>query len=343
MAYLMKKLILIILIFYSFTGFSQSGKEKADNVLKEADLVATCKNLYSSKGEIQLKYNKELIQKFESILNDPNSFENYEFDSLKKDLSILRSPDNQFRIIHWHIEKSDGTYEYFGFIQSKHSEIKKASLFHKTHTETIQLYPLTDKSAEIKNPENAVTDNKKWFGMRYYKIIHNKTKSKDYYTLLGWDGNDKFSQKKIIDVLTFDNAGVPHFGADIFSFQKKYPKRIIFEYSSTCSMSLKYNSKKDSIVFGHLSPIEPQLEGQYQYYCSDMSFDGFGFKKGKWNYGSDLNAVNEKDDKDKFYGNPGDISISNDKSNNYQNVLNENSPAGDGNKVVKKEKKKRKK
>ena len=177
-------------------------------------------------------------------------------------------------------------------------------MFRKTKIETMQLYPLIDKSAEIKNPDNAITDNKKWFGMWYYKIIPSKTKTRTYYTLLGWDGNDKYSQKKIIDVLSFDNNGVPHFGADIFNFQKKYPKRIIFEYSATCNLSLKYSNQKDSIVFGHLAPIEPQLEGQYQYYCSDMSNDGFGFKKGKWNYGADVNAVNDKDEKDKIYHDP---------------------------------------
>lgn len=151
--------------------------------------------------------------------------------------------------------------------------------------------------------------------MLYYKVIHTKYKSKNYYTLLAKDENDKISQKKIIDVLTFDNQGVPHFGADIFNFQKKYPKRIIFEYSAGCSMSLKYSPKKDSIIFGHLAPIEPQLEGQFQYYCSDMSFDGFGFKKGKWNYGADVKAMNDKVENDKMYHDPHDRSATNNQSN----------------------------
>lgn len=338
----MKKLIYFF-IFYSLSGFSQSGSEKTEIAIKESDLLSTCKKLYSSKGEGQLKYNQDLILKFESILNEPNSFENYTFDSLQKDLSILDSPDNKFRIITWQIEKSDGSFEYYGFLQSKHTDIKKTGFLRKTRTESIQLYPLTDRSSEIKNPENTITDNKKWYGMRYYKIIHTKTKTKNYYTLLGWDGNDKYSQKKIIDVLTFDKTGLPRFGADIFNFQKKYPKRVIFEYSSTCSMSLKYSQKKDSIIFAHLAPIEPQLEGQFQYYCSDMSFDGFGFKKGKWNYGADLNAVNDKDEKDKIYGNPRDRSVSNVNSNNYNSIMNDNAPSGNGNKVIKKEKKKKKK
>jgi hypothetical protein len=300
-----------LLIAGSFRAYSQP----AETAKKEAELKILCKKMYSSKGESQMIFNQQLIQKFDSILSEPNSFEKYEFDSLKQYLSILRSPDNKFRIIHWHIEKSDGTFEYFGFLQSIHTEIKKTGFMRKTRTDIVQLYPLIDKSAEIKNPDNNISDNKKWFGMRYYRILHNKTKTKDYYTLLGWDGNDKFSQKKIIDVLTFDKTGIPRFGADIFNYNKRFPKRVIFEYSSTCSMSLKYNDRKDSIVFGHLAPIKPNLEGQYQYYCSDMSFDGFGFKKGKWNYGEDLNIVNEKDDKDKFYGDPHDRTTTSNQSN----------------------------
>ena len=34
-----------------------------------------------------------------------------------------------------------------------------------------------------------------WFGALYYKIIP-VVKNKTYYTLLGWDGNDMFSNKK---------------------------------------------------------------------------------------------------------------------------------------------------
>lgn len=341
----MKLPIIYFLLFFTTTAISQEITGEMDmksvDELTQKTLKPVVKELYTAKtNEEKEKCNKRLIQIFEQALT-PSTFD-YNFDSLQKDLSILRSPDNKFRIVHWHIEKSDGSFEYFGYLQSKHTVVKKTGLFRKTRTETIQLYPLIDKSPEIKNPENAITDNKKWFGMRYYKIIHNKTKSKNYYTLLGWDGNDKFSQKKIIDVLTFDNNGIPRFGADIFNFQKKYPKRVIFEYSASCSMSLKYNTRKDSIVFGHLAPIEPHLEGQFQYYCSDMSYDGFGFKKGKWNYGADLNAVNEKDEKDKLYGNPRGNNPGN-KSNNYKAVMDENAPAGDGNKVVKKEKNKKKK
>lgn len=299
------KYIFFVFSIISISVFSQKQLNgNTEMIQDEHHLKTICEHLFTAKTEAeQRKYNDELLKAFEKILSNPNSFE-MTFDSLKNYMGILTAPDNTFKIINWNLIKDDKTYEYFGFIQSKFTQKKKTGFLKTQEITTIQLYPLIDKSAEIRNPENAITDNKKWFGMLYYKIILKKSKEKNYYTLLGYDLNDAFSKKKIIDVLTFDANGNPRFGADIFAMGKKYPKRVIFEYAYNCSMSLRYNSQKDSIVFDHLSPPEPQLEGQFQYYCTDMSYDGFGFKKGKWNYGEDVSAVNEKSDMDKYYHDP---------------------------------------
>lgn len=301
---LMNRLV-VLFLFISIPVFSQKQLSgNAEALTDEHALKAICTQLFTSKTDAdKKKYNQELLAAFENILNKPNSFD-IPFDSLKNYMAILVAPDKKFRIINWNLEKADKTYEHYGFIQERYIQVKKTGLFKKEKTESVQLYPLIDRSPEIKNPENAITDNKKWYGMLYYKIIQKSTKSKTYYTLFGLDENDAYSKKKIIDVLTFDNNGAPRFGADIFVMEKKYPKRVIFEYASTCSMSLRYSSQKDSIVFDHLSPPEPQLEGQFQYYCTDMSYDGFGFKHGKWNYGTDLNPLNDKSDLDKAYHDP---------------------------------------
>lgn len=318
----MKNIFCYLFLFISTTAFSQEVTEEMR--LKQVDEITRTKiqplvkQLYSAKSvEKQNEANTLLLKAFEEAIDlDPNF--NYAFDSLNKDIGILVSPDKKFRIVHWNIARADGTFDYSGYIQSWHTTVVKSGSFKKNRRESIRTYQLIDKSAEIKNPDNAILDPGKWYGALYNKIIITKTKSKTYYTLLGWDGNDKFSQKKIIDVITFDYNGMPHFGADIFNFDKKYPKRVIFEYSATCSMSLKYSAKKDSIVFGHLAPTSPQLTGQFQYYCCDMSYDGFGFKKGKWNYGADVKAVNEKDEKDKYYNDPHDKSESHSQSNEYK-------------------------
>lgn len=339
----MKYFLYILLFLFSLNTSAQEQNSGANQMnLYQDTLSILCRKMYSSKSDTDIhKFNQEFLSTFERALNVQNSFE-FPFDSLKKDIAILRSEDNKFRIINWNIPKNDGTQEYYGFIQEKYAVLKKKGLFRKESSETLLLFPLIDKSDEIKKPENTISDNKKWYGMSYYKIIEKRTKAKTYYTLLGWDGNDKYTTKKIIDVLTFDNNGTPRFGADIFNFQKKYPKRVIFEYSSTCIMSLKFSEKKDSIVFSHLAPTEPQLEGQFQYYCGDMSYDGFGFKHGKWNYGMDVNAINDKDYKDKIYNDPRNNGKTSE-SNNYKTIMDGSAPTGDGNKVTKQNKKKRKK
>jgi hypothetical protein len=313
----MKRSPLLLLLLFSLAASAQSGTGKDAVAANEQEIATICHRLFhEKKSETERKMlNQQLLDKFGAVLREPGSFDHYLFDSLKNDIGVLTAADNKFRIIHWNFPKDDGSQEYYGFIQEHFSETTRKGFFSKIRIDSMQLYPLTDRSAEIKNPENAITDNKKWFGMLYYRIIIKKTKSKTYYTLLASDPNDNFSRKKIIDVLTFDNKGIPHFGADIFNYQKKYPKRIIFEYSATCTMSLRYSGKKDSIVFGHLAPIRPQLEGQYQYYCSDLTVDGFGFKKGKWNYGEDLNVVNDRDDLDKFYHDPHDRTPTSNESN----------------------------
>ncbi len=300
----MKKITFLILLLFSLNITAQlnDAEQQKFNFYNDS-LKLICKKLFTSKSDLEKKkYNQELISTFQYALNTSNSFE-YPFDSLS-DIAFLTPSDKTFRIINWNIPNNDGTQEYFGFIQRKHIQVTKKRFFKKEKTETILLFPLIDKSIEIKNPENGISDHKKWFGMLYYKIISKKSKKYSYYTLLAWDGNDQYSLKKIIDVLTFDEKGMPHFGADIFVMQKKYPKRIIFEYDATCTMSLKYNSKKDIIVFDHLAPTQPQLEGQFQYYCTDMSYDGFVFKNGKWNYITDVDITNEKDAIDKFYNDP---------------------------------------
>ncbi len=262
----------------------------------EDTLMQEQKKLYSSGSDQEkLDANFRLKSTFERALSVEHSFD-YSFDSLKE-IGRIYSPDKAFRIINWDLARNDGTHDYFGFIQVYN--IKK---------KTYLLYFLTDKSADIKNAENAIGDANKWFGMLYYKIIPVKVKGKKYYTLLGFDGNDKLTSKKIIDVLSFNTDGSPRFGADLFKLEKKSPKRVIFEYAAQAVMSLKYNEDTRQIMFDHLSPSEPKLEGQFQYYGPDFSFDALEFKKGKWVYTPDVDARNKSSSKDNRYKDPKDKS-----------------------------------
>ena len=251
---------------------------------------------YSKKETSRFEANKEFLALWKAVLKYENSIL-YPFDSLRKDVSILLSPDQKFRIITWDMRKEDHTYSYFGFIQVNNSKTTKKGLFKKETISQYEFYPLQDKSASVKTPENYVSDQTKWFGMLYIDVI----KSDDeFYTLIGWDGNDKLTQRKFIDILSFKPDGTPQFGKDVFKFPGKFAKRVMFEYASEVSMSLKYNAGRKQIIFSHLAPNtpDPLLEGQFQYYGPDGSFDALEMKKGKWVYEPAIDIRKDKDKND---------------------------------------------
>ena len=258
----------------------------------EDSLVKIQRNLYTSKKQqIRFELNERFKTVFESALKQPNSFD-YPFDSLKE-IGRIYAPDRVFRLITWDLQKDDGSHDYFGFIQYLNPKTKQS-----------QLVSLVNKADNNRNQDNSIGDAAKWFGMLYYKIIPVKSKGKRLYTLLGMNCNDRVSNRKIIDVLYFLPDGSPHFGAPLFRYNNKAPRRIIFEFSPQAVMSLKYEESSKRIVFDHLSPSEPKFEGQFQYYGPDFSIDAFEFKKGKWVYKPDIDARNKSTSKDADYNNP---------------------------------------
>lgn len=250
------------------------------------------KVFYSKKEQSKFEANKQFLNYWNVVLANDKSMQ-YPFDSLKLDVSILRAPDNKFRIITWNLFKEDGTHAFFGFLQVNNSKTIKKGLFKKETTHSYEVFQLIDKSGTVKTPESYVGEPNKWFGMLYADVIKSDD---DYYTLIGWDGNDKLTQRKFIDILYFKADGTPIFGKDVFKFPGKFAKRIMFEYASEVSMSLKYHDTRKQIIFSHLAPNtpDPLLEGQFQYYGPDGSFDALSIKKGKWDYVADVDVKNLK-------------------------------------------------
>jgi hypothetical protein len=240
-----------------------------------------------------------------TALEQENVFE-FPFDSLKF-IARLNAPDNAFRIFNWNIPQDDGTHKYYGFIlvdqdaiqgrKNKKSKLKNQGRY--------VAYELTDQSDFIKTPEMAILSCDKWYGALYYKIIMNSYKGKKYYTLLGWDGNNKLTWKKVIDVLTFSREGLPVFGEEMmFQVNRLSKRRVIFEFKAELIMTLKYEEKKQRIVFDHLAPEVSGAEGMYQFYVQTFSYDTYNFKKGKWVYKPDEDIRNPKSKKDDIYNAP---------------------------------------
>ncbi|MBA7588034.1 hypothetical protein ES708_30082 [subsurface metagenome] len=68
----------------------------------------------------------------------------------------------------------------------------------------------------------------------------------------------------------------------IISYNGHLVDCIEFEYNEKAVMSLRYNKDAKMIVFDHLSPSNASLQGNYEFYGPDFSYDGLTFEKGIW-------------------------------------------------------------
>jgi hypothetical protein len=266
-------------------------------------LVLTKELNQAGNDSIRKHYNKLFKEMLGRTLTIPGSFD-YPFDSLKI-LMKMTSPDRKFRIYTWSMPKSDGTYDYSGFIQLITKENHKQILF-----------GLKDHSDSIEQPDVQILDADHWYGAQYYRIIMTEYEGRRYYTLLGWHGLNSVMTEKIIEILLFDDQQQPRFGAMLF---KDYGNdklcRVIFKYSATATMLLDYDqqflpekkkwnpsrkqfesvhNKTHMIVCDELVPQEPILEGQYEYYIpSSEVFNGFVFMNGYWSFYRNIDARNQ--------------------------------------------------
>ncbi len=213
------------------------------------------------------------IPLLKSTLEIPGSYY-YPFDSLTA-VKKLYFDDNKFRILNWTLkfDKISGSFDrqffrYYGVIQTNEED-------------TSRIIPLFDgkKHYELGMEEDTIVDNEAWYGCQYYDGGTFKTRKKTYYFLLGWEGFDLISDKKIIEILWFDENGMPRFGAPIIKVGNKFKCRLIFQYNQKSLMLLEYRRKDNKIVFDHLSPENPRHEGKKWLYVPDGSYDYLDIKR----------------------------------------------------------------
>ena len=261
--------------------------------------------LFSSEIDSLNKYGKAIIEsstdeqkaaantKFKAVLEEVlanNASFDVDFSKVDK-ISVLKA--HQLKIYNWTLPHTDGTYTYFAFTQFKTADDK------------VIVTELIDKSAELEKLETKTFTANTWFGALYYEIIHDKKIGEDYYTVLGWDGNNLMTNKKVIDVIVVDSKGNIKLGAPIFKMEKRTQRRVIFEYSKNASMSLKYHPKQQQIIFDFLVPSSSRVKGIYEYYGPALdTFDALTLDKNKWVYEKDVKIQLDKSAKDKNWNDP---------------------------------------
>ena len=240
---------------------------------KEDSLKAYVKNvIVDSFTAGRMRSDSQFIKTLVRSLQVKNSFY-YPFDSVRG-IGKLYAPDSSFRIITWQISFDDYYCRQRGAIQ------------YKTPSGSLKLVPLYDASEFTDYPMDSVRTKDNWVGAVYYNMILTKHNGKNYYTLFGFDANSVRSNKKWIEVLTFDSRNLPVFGGKYFTYEmdsvkKPAQHRFSIEYKKEASTLVNYEPELGMILVDHLisESDEPELPWTF---VPDGSYEGFKWENGKW-------------------------------------------------------------
>lgn len=289
----MIKSLSILISFAATVSFADGIEDHVDEYLvsKENSLQAALLDLRAAKTDEDLQEaNQKFIEELEEVLEYPGVMD-YEFSKLES-MSTIKSPDGEFRIFNWNIENSNLVHSHYCYVVRPGKGGRK--------NQVIELKE--DKITLPPRPEQVLGSNQ-WYGALYYNIIPVKKGSKTIYTMLGYNGNDRSTNRKILDAFYFKGKNL-RMGYPIFQESEGssvLKKRVFLEYSDKATVTLNMNHNLGAIVFDHLIPEQANLEGMYDYYIPDMTYDGYRWKNGMWSYVDDVVAYNDPNKKVKQY------------------------------------------
>lgn len=223
----------------------------------------------------------------------------FRFDSLRtKVVSVQEPADKVFRIYTYNTVLKNGDFKNFGFVQYWYKR-------------ELVVVPLMDTSKKWnKELLDIDLDPTEWVGALYYKVIPFKKKKQKMYLLLGFDGSTIHSNKKVMDVITF-NKGEIRFGAPVFKSSDQDPSaeyRVTYEFHQESSMVLTYEKERNIIVADKLGPSFPEANNNFYFYIPTGDYDYYIIdKNGNWvrndfvqfNVGSETPDPTVYKDKDK--------------------------------------------
>lgn len=267
--------ILVILLFSSQNIAQNISMVEAE--LELAHLLSELRNAIND--EDKTEKNEIFKAKLETVLHNEQALL-YPFSRLTT-VGFIDSPDKQMRIINWNVEQDDFSHKYNCFVL----HIDKRSKKH-------YVSELIDNSTVAQIQPSGILTSGEWYGALYYKIIPVKKGRRIIYTVLGWDYYSSLSQVKLIDAIYFTGKNVK-IGNPIFKSGKQSKNRIFFEHSKKTTMSLKYETQRERIIFDHLSPESPTMKKFKSFYVPDMTYDAFVLNGNKWVLFEDVIATNK--------------------------------------------------
>ena len=253
--------------------------QNAETVIKDYGKAMINENEWFERFRADSFFTRGFVQ----ALRINNSFY-YPFDSLET-ISKLYAPDSSFRLFTWQVVRD---FEY---------NRQRGAIQMRTEDGSLKVYPLFDYSDFTKVPTDSLRDTQHWIGAIYYKVILNTFNNKKYYTLLGYDDNSARTNKKWIEVLTFNNEGKPQFGGRYFQYANDSIKpaqpafRFVLEYKKEAKARVNYDEDAGMIIFDHLISESNETQNKYTL-IPDGSYEGFRWLGGKWVHINKLDNLN---------------------------------------------------
>lgn len=271
-----KRLLNLVALLFVFTWADAQKISSSDlKVLrsKEDSLKILAKNLIvDSLTAGRMRNDSQFVKTLVRALQVKNSFY-YPLDSVLG-ISKLYAPDSSFRILSWSLSFDD----YYSR--------QRAAIQLKTPDGSLKLIPLRDYSEFTDKPLDSIRTKDNWIGAVYYNIIKTEYNGKPYYTLFGIDDHSVRSNKKWIEVLTFNEKNQPIFGGPLFTFDQDSVRRPIqsrysVEYKKEASILLNFVEEEGMILVDHLISETDEPDKPYTF-IPDGDYEGFKWENGKW-------------------------------------------------------------
>lgn len=214
----------------------------------------------------RIRSHERLVSLIDSFLLDTGSYA-VSLDSIPW-LSVLQGDD--FRLVTWQLRISDNEHKYGGFLQWADRVVR-----------------FKDNRPFINGSEYSSYTPSGWYGCLYYSIIPFESGGVKYYTLLGYNAEDKLISTKVADILDLSGTE-PRLGLPVFMGPGEAKTRLLMTYGDISPARMLYDPQLQGIVHDHIESlpgIGPEGEALP---VSDGSMEAWILQKGKWVYKEEL-------------------------------------------------------
>jgi hypothetical protein len=201
-------------------------------------------------------------------------------------MGVITSQDQRLRIWTWNAPMDDRTCLYAGLIAHRPEKSSRK----QGAGGPVDLYDLAAADSREAPALQLSYNQENWPGALYYAMAPDPTRN-GIYTLLGWDAGDGRVTRKSVEPLQIKD-GQLRFGAAIF---ESSGQRYILEYRDQVQVTLRHEPREkrrpERIVFDHLAPAAPHLQGVTAFYGPDLTFDALVLDGKIWRLETDVSAI----------------------------------------------------